>query len=238
MTAAGAQWVREPVQQRDGTVAVFNDLYGNQWDLIGPNSCDALGIRGDLPLDLPRFTPVRCIVVCIAFAKGISMNRLVSALCVSAALAGTATVFSTACSAAVAVTFNKPDQYADLPFMTRERDDVLKTLKQHFEKLGATLPAGQDFSVDVLDIDLAGRLEPSKMASGMELRVLRGSADWPMIKLRYRIEAGGKSLKAGEARLADLNYLGHMNRYPTSESLRYEKAMLDDWFKKEILAAK
>ena len=166
------------------------------------------------------------------------MNRLVSALCVSAALAGAASAFSTACSAAVAVTFSKPDQYADLPFMTRERDDVLKTLKQHFEKLGATLPAGQDFSVEVIDVDLAGRLEPSTMTGATELRVLRGGADWPMIQLRYRVEAGGKSLKAGEARVTDMNYLGHLNRYSTSESLRYEKAMLDDWFKKEILSAK
>jgi len=37
MTAAGVQWVRAPVQQRYGTVAVFNDLYGNQWALVGPN---------------------------------------------------------------------------------------------------------------------------------------------------------------------------------------------------------
>ena len=166
------------------------------------------------------------------------MNRFVFAVYGSAALAVTATMFSTACSAAVAVTFNKPEQYVDLPFMTHERDDVLKTLKQHFEKLGATLPAGQDLSVEILDVDLAGRLEPSKLTSSTELRVLRGGADWPMIELRYRIEAGGKSVKAGGARVTDMNYLGHLNRYPSGESLRYEKAMLDDWFKKEILLAK
>ena len=166
------------------------------------------------------------------------MNRFVFAVYGSAALAITAIMFSTACSAAVAVTFNKPEQYVDLPFMTHERDDVLKTLKQHFEKLGATLPAGQDLSVEILDVDLAGRLEPSKLTSSTELRVLRGGADWPMIELRYRIEAGGKSVKAGGARVTDMNYLGHLNRYPSGESLRYEKAMLDDWFKKEILLAK
>ena len=33
-TAAGVEWVREPVVQSYGTVAVFKDLYGNQWDLI------------------------------------------------------------------------------------------------------------------------------------------------------------------------------------------------------------
>ena len=34
MTAAGVRFVREPVEQDYGTVAVFEDLYGNLWDLL------------------------------------------------------------------------------------------------------------------------------------------------------------------------------------------------------------
>ena len=34
MTAAGVQFVRPPAEQPYGTVAVFIDLYGTQWDLI------------------------------------------------------------------------------------------------------------------------------------------------------------------------------------------------------------
>jgi len=30
------QFVREPINEEWGTVAVFEDLYGNLWDLIGP----------------------------------------------------------------------------------------------------------------------------------------------------------------------------------------------------------
>lgn len=167
------------------------------------------------------------------------MNNLIRYAGIASALAFVAlTTFSPTTSAAVAVTFTKADQYVDLPFMLSDREDVLKTLKQHFEKLGAKLPAGQDLNVEVLDVDLAGRLEPFKMGAGSELRVLRGGADWPMIELRYRIETAGKTLKAGEARVTDLNYLRHLNRYSTSESLRYEKAMLDDWFTKDILPPK
>lgn len=33
-TAAGVEWVRPPVVQPYGKVAVFLDLYGNRWDLI------------------------------------------------------------------------------------------------------------------------------------------------------------------------------------------------------------
>lgn len=34
LRAAGVRFVREPVQQPYGTVAVFEDLYGNCWDLL------------------------------------------------------------------------------------------------------------------------------------------------------------------------------------------------------------
>jgi catechol 2,3-dioxygenase-like lactoylglutathione lyase family enzyme len=36
MVAAGIRFVREPKQASYGTVAVFEDLYGNLWDLIQP----------------------------------------------------------------------------------------------------------------------------------------------------------------------------------------------------------
>lgn len=35
-TKNGVQFVREPVEETYGTVAVFADLYGNLWDLIQP----------------------------------------------------------------------------------------------------------------------------------------------------------------------------------------------------------
>jgi catechol 2,3-dioxygenase-like lactoylglutathione lyase family enzyme len=34
--AKGVSFVRDPAQQSYGTVAVFKDLYGNQWDLVQP----------------------------------------------------------------------------------------------------------------------------------------------------------------------------------------------------------
>ena len=36
MTARGVRWVRPPSHEPYGTVAVFEDLYGNLWDLIEP----------------------------------------------------------------------------------------------------------------------------------------------------------------------------------------------------------
>jgi catechol 2,3-dioxygenase-like lactoylglutathione lyase family enzyme len=38
---AGVSFVRPPVVETYGTVAVFKDLYGNLWDLIGPAETSA-----------------------------------------------------------------------------------------------------------------------------------------------------------------------------------------------------
>lgn len=37
MLAVGIKFVREPKTAPYGTVAVFEDLYGNLWDLVGPD---------------------------------------------------------------------------------------------------------------------------------------------------------------------------------------------------------
>jgi catechol 2,3-dioxygenase-like lactoylglutathione lyase family enzyme len=36
MAANGIEFTREPTTEDYGTVAVFKDLYGNLWDLVGP----------------------------------------------------------------------------------------------------------------------------------------------------------------------------------------------------------
>ena len=41
MTARGVKFVREPKEEPYGTVAVFEDLYGNRWDLLQPRNMSA-----------------------------------------------------------------------------------------------------------------------------------------------------------------------------------------------------
>lgn len=132
--------------------------------------------------------------------------------------------------ATVTVTFTRPEGYTDMPFASWDRERVMKELQNHFDKLGAKLPQGQDLKVEVLDIDLAGRIEP-QLRFGNDIRVLKGRADWPTIALRYSVESQGKVLGSGEARIDDKSYLDHFNRYSANEPLRYEKRMLDEWFK-------
>ncbi len=137
--------------------------------------------------------------------------------------------------AGVSVSFTQPEKFSDLPFTTAERERVLKELSEHFLALGKQLPAGQNLTVEVSDVDLAGREEPSRRASN-EIRVLRGGVDWPRIRLHYTLESNGKVLGSGEAELSDMAYMSNINRYSSGDRLRYEKRMIDDWFAKQFKA--
>lgn len=138
---------------------------------------------------------------------------------------------------ATEVRYDKPEQFADLSFDPRKREEALTELTRHFQKLGKTLPVGQQLKVVVTDIDLAGREDP-RIRAANEIRVMTGGADWPRISLSYVLEQDGKMLKSGDAKLSDMSYLSRMNRYTSNESLRYEKPMIDEWFEKTFGVAR
>ena len=76
---------------------------------------------------------------------------------IKTALAGLFALAAGAASAGVTVTYIESDKFADLPFAPWERKQVLEELSTYFTKLGEKLPAGQDLTIEVTDIDLAGR---------------------------------------------------------------------------------
>lgn len=153
------------------------------------------------------------------------------------ALAGLLALGASAASAGVTVNYVESEKFSDLPFAPWERKEVLDVLAEHFVKLGKSLPAGQELTVDVTDIDLAGREYPF-IRAGHDLRVLKGMADWPVMQLRYTLSANGQVVKSGDARLSDMNYLQRSNRLHDSERLRFEKRMIEEWFNQTILQKK
>lgn len=156
------------------------------------------------------------------------------ALLMKTAVAGLFALTAGIASAGVTVTYIESDKFADLPFAPWEREQVLKELSEYFGKLGEKLPQGQDLALEVTDIDLAGREYPN-MRSGRELRVLQGTADWPIMNLRYTLSQNGQVRKTGDARLSDMNYMQRINRFSDSDSLRAEKRMIEEWFNETIL---
>jgi len=131
------------------------------------------------------------------------------------------------------VTFVHPDQFSDVPFSSSDRDDVLRALEQHIDKLAAKLPAGQQLNVEVTDVDLAGQTWPSRFR-GQDIRIMNGRADWPHMTLRYTLTQGDQVVRSGDETISDMTYQMHINRYGRDDPLRYEKRMLDDWFKDKV----
>jgi Protein of unknown function (DUF3016) len=136
-----------------------------------------------------------------------------------------------AVAGSVTVSFAKAGRFVDAGATPWEERANLDRLASHLQALGQRhLPQDQALKVEVLEVDLAGTLRPSRRAAG-EVRIVRGRADWPSIGLRYTLEHDGKTLLSGEERLADLDYTHGIAAGRGSDPLHYEKHMLDAWFK-------
>jgi hypothetical protein len=128
------------------------------------------------------------------------------------------------------VTFTDPDRFTDVANQRWETQSTLDALESHIKRLGDRYIAPNDtLRVEVLDIDLAGWARMGGRAPN-EVRVLRGKADFPSMKVRYTLESRGTT-KTSEATISDPTYLDRGMRINSSESFHYEKRMLDDWFR-------
>ena len=142
----------------------------------------------------------------------------------------TAANTATPAAAAVRVTYSDPARFTDADraggLMTA--DAAARALAEHLERLARDLPPGQDLRVEILDIDLAGRLAPELDPSGSK-RVMTG-ATWPRLRLRYVLSAQGRVLARGDELLSWQDYLQRATARYAGDPLRFEKAKLTEWF--------
>ena len=134
----------------------------------------------------------------------------------------------------VEVSFVEPRQFSDAGATPLETERTTRVLSDELKRLGQRLPDGQQLRIEVLDVDLAGSLKPGRHG---ELRVLRGGADWPSLRLRYTLTADGRPLLTGEESIADLDYLGTLPPAAYGSSLPYEQRLLARWFNERIVRA-
>ena len=137
-----------------------------------------------------------------------------------------------ACAGTAEVRFIAPERFADLATNTFQESDTLDALARHVQRLAAQLPADQVLRVDVLDVDLAGRAQPTRRGN---VRVANGLADAPMIHLRYTLESRGQPVRNGEERLVDLGYTDQRPTWRATGPYYYEKKLLSDWFARSFL---
>jgi hypothetical protein len=165
-------------------------------------------------------------------AKGNPMTTWYARL----ALAGLLVAVAGGAAAAVTVTFAHPDDYVSMPLSAKERTRVYEDLTDHFEKLMDKLPKGTDLHVEVIDLELAGRIESVNRA-GQEVRSMREGVDWPRMALRYTFTRGNTVVAQGEDQISNMNYLGRLRRV-NDQTLIYEKQMISDWFRSVIASEK
>ena len=153
-----------------------------------------------------------------------TVSLLCTALCATAppATAGT-----------LEVRFANTGSYTDAGVSSWEEEANLQAIARHLSALGQrALPANHVLKIVLLDVDLAGTV---RFRGGSEVRVLRGGADFPRIHLQYTLEVDGKPERGGTEWIADLDYTHQLPGHRDSESLYYEKRMLDAWFKARFL---
>jgi hypothetical protein len=149
-----------------------------------------------------------------------------------------ACLLTSSAGATVTVSFTNPESYTDIGRYRDQPSTEMKEIEAHLKQLGERyLPPNQLLKIEVLDVDLAGNLSFSNRL-GHEVRILRGKADWPSIKLHYVLEADGHVLVDQQENVDDMGYLQHPNRHYSGRSLPYEKQMLDDWFRQRFAAHK
>jgi Protein of unknown function (DUF3016) len=153
--------------------------------------------------------------------------------------AGLFGVAAHASAAGLSVVFTQPEKFVDAGYTSslpseQDRAEVLRDIEQHLQQLALLgLPAGDTLEIEVLDVDLAGRVENLRLRTGTEVRIVRDTT-FPRITLRYTLRRGSLVLAEANEELTDLNFLRSRTRHLDGDRLRYEKAMLSTWFEQRI----
>ena len=153
--------------------------------------------------------------------------------------AGLLVATGVASAASVSVTFVQPEKFTDAGYSRgratpRELAELQQDIQQHLQRLAdRKLAASDTLQVEVLDIDLAGDFESTRLTRFADVRVVRDIAS-PRITLRYSLKQGDRVMAGPEEQLSDMNFLWGHNRYSSGDRLRYEKPLLDAWFEKRF----
>jgi hypothetical protein len=138
----------------------------------------------------------------------------------------------------VQVVFDHPEKFTDVKDgelgTDKGRDYLLSQIREFIVSRGTRdLPAGDTLSVTFTDIDLAGEFEPWRGPNWDNVRVLKDIYP-PHFKFTYILsDASGKVITQGAEDILDMNYQMRVT-IDTSDSLRYEKDILNDWLSKKI----
>ena len=137
----------------------------------------------------------------------------------------------------VTVSWTDPHAFSEIRYSRNrfeaERGDWVRGIARHLAKRAAgALGPGERLDVAITDIELAGDFEPGAGRSD-GVRIVRDIYP-PRIDLHYTlIGSDGTMLREGDAKLRDPAFLSRSSAND-SDSLRYEKRLIDDWLRREF----
>lgn len=138
------------------------------------------------------------------------------------------------------VRWQDPAQFSELRFSGNRsearRGDWIVQIAQYVRKRAEKrLPGGQRLDVEITDIKRAGYYEPW-IRAGTDVRVVRDIYP-PKIDLNFRLQsADGRVLAEGTRKLRDAAFMQRSTGISDQDPLRYEKAMIDRWITRDVLA--
>ncbi|MCW0401551.1 hypothetical protein NB688_004125 [Xanthomonas sacchari] len=116
-----------------------------------------------------------------------------------------------------------------------ERGDWVQDLAAYLQKQAAKqLQPGQRLDIKLTDIKRAGDFEPWHGPNWNDVRVMRDLYP-PRISLDFTLYgADGQVIAQGQPKLMDPSYLYNSSVGLSTDPLRYEKRMLDDWLRRQF----
>ncbi|HJU39474.1 MAG TPA: DUF3016 domain-containing protein [Tahibacter sp.] len=141
----------------------------------------------------------------------------------------------------VSVRWEDPAQFSEIRYSRNRfearRGDWVNELAAYLRtRAQSRVPAGGTLDVDITDIKRAGDYEPWRGAQLDDTRVIRDLYP-PRIDLTFKLtDASGRVVAEGERRLRNLSFMMDARMLNDSDPLRYEKALIDRWLRKELRA--
>lgn len=142
----------------------------------------------------------------------------------------------------VNVTFVSPESFTDFTddYLRRDsgQEHLMKELRNHIAfQARYLIPEGQRLDVRFIDVDLAGDFEPGRGPHMDRIRLIKSLYSPKMVLEFQLVNADGTVALEGRRELRELGYL-MFSRFPTNDSLRYDKALLTDWMRSDFRRAK
>lgn len=146
--------------------------------------------------------------------------------------------------AKVEIEWDKPEKFRDVrpsnQSRKRFRESTFEDINKYMNELSLVLPNNQKLLMKVSDLDLAGQVWPASHLGlgygGSDVRIVK-NIDIPRINFSYKLlNESGEVVQQAEVNLKDMSFLDRSHHLFKSESLRYEKSMLQRWFKQEFAA--